>query len=315
MGLLEIITDNRTQHFLLQGVQHINARRESEKMQELTKRKHETERQLILDMKAELAQMHQEMREGSTIEVEGVVEEKGTKAVYSQYAPDMDVSIGCVPCTRAHLATVSAALQQAVDAKDASAQNASVAAAREEVVALLEYDLTPEKLAQTPEIDREVLGKYAAKMSAMKDVLAGPMPETTVASASLKEALRFAREDGMDHPEVQVRVARTEEAINALERVKLAPEHLKQLSPEQRQAAKSALPELRRARQDLLNKTFTADDLEDVTARIALIDQQLNPAPDTDKVKALAEDAKRLNVDFRTDVLAAWKKAKEAHHE
>ncbi len=313
MAFLDILSDMRFQHFVLQGVQHVNTSRESKKQTELTKLKHETERQLLLDLKAEVTQMHDEIKAGSTIEIEGTAVETGKKAVYSQYAPDMDVSIGCVPCTRAHLATVSAAMQEASTAKQADQQTSAVAAAREEVVALLEYDLTPEKLSATPEIDREVLSKYADKMVHMRDELQGPVPETTIAAASLKEALRFAREDGIDHPEVQIRVQRTEEVINALERVKLAPEKLRGLSPEQKQAAKEALPELRRARQDLLNKTKTADDLEEVTARIALIDQSLNPAPDANKVQALAKEARQLNTEFRRDVLNAWREHKEGN--
>lgn len=220
---------------------------------------------------------------------------------YSAYAPDMDVSIGCIPCTRAHLATIAASLKEA----DAGHLD-QVAAAREEIVALREYDLTPEKLAATPEQDRAVLAKYANALGGLQEKLAGPAPEATMASASLKEALRFAREDGIAHPEVQIRMARTEESINALERVSLAPERLKRMDPQEAKRAREVLPELRRARQDLINHVQTAEDLEEVTARIAVIDQTLNPPPDAAKVKQISQQAQDLNKQFRSDVLKSF---------
>ncbi len=292
------LADTRVQHFILQGIQHFNTHRSSKKQEQLLHKKHESERQMLLDLKADMQKLREDLATG-TIAAQGVVftEPEPAKAEpYSRYAPDMDVSVGCVPCTRAHLATISGAMQQG-----------DVAAAREEITALLEYDLTPEKLAATPEQDRAVLAKYADRMKGMNSALQGPAPELTVASASLKEALRFAREDGLSHPEVQLRVQRTEEAINGLERAKLAPERMAQLSPEQQQAAKGALPELRRARQDLLNHTQTVDDLEAVTARIAVLDQTLNPAPDGATVQQLAQEAQKLNTEFRGDILTAWR--------
>ena len=226
--------------------------------------------------------------------VEEMTEEP--KKPYSKYAPDMDVSIGCVPCTRAHLATITASL------KDGDA-----AAAREEMTALLEYDLTPEKLAKTPETERRILEKYAAEIDRLNNSLTGPNRDLTVASASLKEALRFAREDGVTHPEVQERMARTEEAINKLERVTLAPEKLQGMDPEEAEKVREALPEIRKARQDLVNHVRTPEDLEDVTARIAVLDKKLNPTLSDEQLKEVQEQAKKLNMEFRKDVLQAWK--------
>lgn len=220
---------------------------------------------------------------------------------YSNYAPDMDVSIGCVPCTRAHLATIAASLKEAE-----SGHPDQVAAAREEIVALRLYDLTPEKLAATPERERVVLAKYEAQLGELQTQLSGPAPEATVASASLKEALRFAREDGVSHPEVQIRMEETEEAINSLERVTLSPERIAKLSTDQAKQARSALPEIRRVRQDLINHVKTADDLEAVTARIAIIDQALNPPPDAEAIKRISKQAQEINKRFRNDVLSAY---------
>lgn len=75
----------------------------------------------------------------------------------------------------------------------------------------------------------------------------------TVVSGNLKEALRFAREDGIDHPETQKRLAAAQADMVELERHDLRPEVLTALPPGQRQAVEEALVPLRRARQNLHN--------------------------------------------------------------
>ncbi|QYR19655.1 hypothetical protein KZ483_17345 [Paenibacillus sp. sptzw28] len=214
---------------------------------------------------------------------------------YSQYAPDMHVSVGCIPCTRAHLSAVSAALK-AGDAETA----------REEISALMEYDLTPEKLAATPEKDREVLAKYAEGISAIQEKLAEPVPELTAIAAALKEAIRFARADGIEHPEVQLRLERSEEHVNGLERIRFAPEKLLRLEPEMRDEIKQVLPEIREARHKLVNGIVTPDDLEIAAARFAEISRKVNGDPDSETLKLAQKEAAELNSRFRQDVLKAW---------
>lgn len=215
---------------------------------------------------------------------------------YSNYAPDMDVSIGCVPCTRSHLITISEALQ-----------DGDSGAAREEMAALLEYDLTPEKLERTPERDREVLNQYADEINGLKQQLDGPYPKLTVAAASLSESLRFAREDGLDHPEVEERFVKTEGIINNLERVTFSPQNLQQMSPEQAARVRATLPQLRKLRQDLVNQTVSVEDLEKVSARLSEIDRQLNPPLTGQQLQAVQSQATDLNQRFRKDVVAAHK--------
>jgi len=70
--------------------------------------------------------------------------------------------------------------------------------------------------------------------------------------------------------------------------------------------ARAVLPDLRRARQDLINHVQAAEDLEQVTARIAVIDQTLNPPPDPQTVKQIAHQAQDLNRQFRSDVLKSF---------
>lgn len=231
--------------------------------------------------------------------------EKPYSAYLSEYGQqsEEDVSVGCVPCTRAHLSTVAAALRQG-----------DTHAAQEEITALLEYDLTPEKLAKTPPEDRAVLEKYAGELQALQGNLQAPAPELVSATASLKEAMRFARAgDDIYHPEVQVRVSHAEDAVNALERVTLSPENVARMSPEQVQTVQEVLPELRKARQDLINHVQTPRDLEVVTGRIAEISRRLNPPPEPGKVQAVAQQANQLNSSFRKDIIELIKERSAAH--
>jgi hypothetical protein len=90
-------------------------------------------------------------------------------------------------------------------------------------------------------------------------------------SASLKEALRFAREDGLDHPEVQQRLRDVQawgQSLPALERFDLAPERLAQLPPAEQARWRAALPHLRRARQAVVNPVTSVADLEAAAATL-----------------------------------------------
>lgn len=89
-------------------------------------------------------------------------------------------------------------------------------------------------------------------------------------AATLKEALRFAREDGIQHPEAQQRVADVQrwarEQVPVLERYELAPERLAQLPPAQRQLWESLLPQIRRLRQSALNDMGTTEGVTETAA-------------------------------------------------
>lgn len=81
---------------------------------------------------------------------------------YSRYAPDMSIGTGCIPCTRAHVQGVTAVLEKAVDAAqtgpwtDPAIQD-RLAFAQEELAALFAYDVTPDKIAATPEPERTTI--------------------------------------------------------------------------------------------------------------------------------------------------------------
>lgn len=70
-------------------------------------------------------------------------------------------------------------------------------------------------------------------------------------SASLKEAIRFCRTEGIMHYEVQTRLATAEEEIVALERYDWSPERISNSPPEEQEMIGYFLPIIREIRQDL----------------------------------------------------------------
>jgi|GEM_PF-3019515 len=104
--------------------------------------------------------------------------------------------------------------------------------------------------------------------------------QVTVIQGNLKEAQRFAREDGPDHPEVLKRVADAQEQLDVLERHTLRPEALAGLPPEQRQAVEAMLPTLRRIRQGTHQTAdgrpvLSVGDIDQVTAGTGQVLTQL----------------------------------------
>lgn len=78
----------------------------------------------------------------------------------------------------------------------------------------------------------------------------------------LREALRFARESGIDHPEARRRVDHAAEEVVMLERYDLTPEAIAKAPPEEQAVIRELLPELRRLRQRLVNEVNDVEDLE-----------------------------------------------------
>lgn len=151
-----------------------------------------------------------------------------------------------------------------------------------------------------------MLAKYAESITLLQKKLAQPVPELTAIAAALKEALRFARADGMEHPEVQMRLERSEEHVNGLERIRFAPKKLQRLDPKMRAEIKHVLPEIREVRHKLLNDLVTPDDLEMVAACFAKISRKVNRKLDPETLKLVQKEATELNSRFRWDVLKAW---------
>ena len=78
----------------------------------------------------------------------------------------------------------------------------------------------------------------------------------------LREALRFARESGVDHPEARRRIDHAAEEVVMLERYDLTPEAIAKAPPEEQAVIRELLPGIRRLRQRLLNQIHDVEDLE-----------------------------------------------------
>lgn len=96
-------------------------------------------------------------------------------------------------------------------------------------------------------------------------------------SGTLAEALRFAREGGIAHPEAQRRLMTAEEEINVMERFDLSPSKV-QASPEADKAIITTyLPQIRKLRQDI-GAITSVDELEKVAAEAQTLGQQFRLA-------------------------------------
>jgi hypothetical protein len=85
-------------------------------------------------------------------------------------------------------------------------------------------------------------------------------------SGLLAEALRFARNDGVESPEVISRIGLCGDELNALERVDLRPELTSQLPDWERKIANGVLTGSRDLRHDMA-EVLTVDALENVAGR------------------------------------------------
>lgn len=82
---------------------------------------------------------------------------------------------------------------------------------------------------------------------------------------ALNEAMRFARDSGVEVEEVQKRLAIATDELNICERIDLAPDKTASLNPAEKEVAKWVLPLLRSLRHDLKG-IKGVDDLEQVAA-------------------------------------------------
>jgi len=125
----------------------------------------------------------------------------------------------------------------------------------------------PAQKPQEPQQQEEtVYSKYAPEMEVSVGCLACARAHLAAVSGDLKEALRFAREDGVLHPEVQVRLTTAEEEIVSLERHDWTPEKIIASPPEHQELIRKYLPQIRQLRQDIMNHVHSPEDLERVAA-------------------------------------------------
>lgn len=80
--------------------------------------------------------------------------------------------------------------------------------------------------------------------------------------ADLEEALRFAREDGTAHPEVDRRITAAQKEIVALERYDLSPSSIRSSPRKEQVVIRQYLPVIRRLRQQLMKDIESVEALE-----------------------------------------------------
>lgn len=93
-------------------------------------------------------------------------------------------------------------------------------------------------------------------------------------SGTLKESLRFARDEGIAHPEVQTRLQTAEEELTVLERHDWTPEKIANSPAGEREVIQAMLSKLRVLRQDL-SELRSYEDLEKATAIASNLDMEL----------------------------------------
>lgn len=123
-------------------------------------------------------------------------------------------------------------------------------------------------------------------------------------SGALSESLRFAREGGIQHPEVQRRIMLSEDEINIMERIDLAPDALAKSPADEAKLAQEYLPHIRSLRQDI-GAIKSLEELESLAARASLLSQEFRlrqlqlKGVDLNPVIALAKEvqAGRISMD------------------
>lgn len=87
-------------------------------------------------------------------------------------------------------------------------------------------------------------------------------------SGDLAEALRFARSEGVMHPEVIKRVEHARQELNTMERYDLSPSEIQRLSGPERELANWALQKSRNLRH-MINRVITTKGVSDLEAAAA----------------------------------------------
>lgn len=107
------------------------------------------------------------------------------------------------------------------------------------------------EIAQAKPIDTHITSPSTINSNVGTSCLACARSHIATVSASLKEAIRFARTEGVEHAEVQTRIATAEEEILALERYDWSPERVTNSPVEQQEIINKHLPVIRELRQDI----------------------------------------------------------------
>lgn len=130
---------------------------------------------------------------------------------------------------------------------------------------------------------------------------------TTIAGA-LDEALRFARTDGVQSPEVMKRIDMAEREVNIMERIDLSPDAIQNSPQAEQDFVRPFMPRIRELRQNI-GQITSVDQLEKTAADANTVSrdfkvaqmtisepaaQEKEPAPENDRVKIMENRLRRL---------------------
>lgn len=131
----------------------------------------------------------------------------------------------------------------------------------------------PRALAAPVQTVVEPASRPAIKEEVSTACLSCSRSHLSTVSGALGEAIRFAREEGIEHPEVQRRLNLAEDEINIMERIDLSPDALSRAEPREKQVAEEYLPKIRRLRQQI-GEVTSFPKLEEVAADASLLGQE-----------------------------------------
>ena len=186
--------------------------------------------------------------------------------------------------------------------------------------------LPPAVALPSPEISPEIVAMLEQRPSYMpalpEPIEKEPVEETTVlavpkrgtgcipcsrdhmstVSAALNESMRFAREPGVAHEEVQRRLAMAEDELNIAERIDLAPDKLTELPEEEQEVARDTLVRMRAIRQKL-PETRTVEELEQLASDATKLRLELRmhtlPKEVRDKLMETARQVENGNLSLK----------------
>lgn len=125
------------------------------------------------------------------------------------------------------------------------------------------------KESENQERDTEVRNKYsnyAPDMNIATGCITCSRAHILGVRGSLREALRFAREDGINHDEVIKRLDNAAEELVIMERFDLTPEQIERSPQEEKEKIQIVLPKIRELRQKIINEINGVKDLEEAAA-------------------------------------------------
>ena len=234
------------------------------------------------------------------------------------YAAGNRYDVGCAVCGKAHLAATVGMLDRAASLAQERGRcdddcTYYVSAAQREVVNLVGYDWTPAAIAATPDGERRLLEKWAPQVESLNATLfQGTEAQARInlakAAGALEEAGRFARADGVTHPEAQQRMADAEALLAETERGEWSPERRHTMDAQTRAVVDQALPAFRKQRQFLINGIQSPEDLDRVAAEVGTLNKQLQAVAvqtlTPDQIAAMADQVRTVREGFRADLTA-----------